>query len=108
MPAPPHGALVGGPIPADVQRAITHALIEVGPLSFVASAEEVIVAQGCAHVRDDGILVTLGPVNGVGDQVQVGVSGFMACLGGNSLTYSVQQTSNGWRVGGITAMGPVA
>jgi hypothetical protein len=98
----------GGPIPADVQRAITHALTEVGPLTFVTSAEEVIVAQGCAHVRDDGILVTLGPLNGLGDQVQVGVNGFMACLGANSLTYSVQQTSSGWRVGGITAMGPVA
>jgi hypothetical protein len=98
-----------GPIPAEVQRAITGALAEVGPLTFVASGDEVIVEpQGCAHVRDDGILVTLGPVDGVGDRVQVGVNGFLACLGANSLTYSVQQTSSGWRVGGITALGPVA
>ena len=98
-----------GPIPAAVQRTITHALTEVGPLTFVASRDKVIVEpQGCAHVRDDGILVTLGPVDGVGDQVQVGVNGFLACLGANSLTYSVQQTSSGWRVGGITALGPVA
>jgi hypothetical protein len=96
-----------GPIPAEVQRAITGAVVEVGALAFVTSAEEVIVAP-CAHVRDDGILVTLGPVNGVGDQVQVGVNGHMGCLGANSLTYEVQQTSSGWRVGGITAMGPVA
>jgi catechol 2,3-dioxygenase-like lactoylglutathione lyase family enzyme len=96
-----------GPIPADVRRAITGALAEVGPLTFVASDEEVLVAP-CARVRDDGILVTLGPVNGAGDQVQVGVHGHMGCLGANSLTYEVQQTSSGWRVGGIAAMGPVA
>jgi hypothetical protein len=38
----------------------------------------------------------------------VGVNGFLACLGANSLTYEVQQTSSGWTVSGITAMGPVA
>jgi hypothetical protein len=52
----------------------------------------IIEPQGCAHVRNDGILITLGPVDGVGDQVQVGVDGFLACVGGNSLTYRVEQT----------------
>jgi hypothetical protein len=32
----------------------------------------------------------------------------LLCVGANSLTYSVQQTSSGWMVGGITASGPVA
>jgi len=103
-----HGASGGGPIPPGARRAITHALTDVGPLTFVASGDEVIVAHGCAHVRDHGILITLGPVNGTGDRVQVGVNGFLACLGANSLTYEVQQTSSGWRVSGITALGPVA
>ena len=48
------------------QYLTTGALAEVGPLTFVASDEEVLVAP-CARVRDDGILVTLGPVNGAGD-----------------------------------------
>jgi hypothetical protein len=104
-----HGASGDGPIPPGARRAITHALTDVGPLTFVASGEEVIVEpHGCAHVRDDGILITLGPVDGSGDRVQVGVNGFLACLGANSLTYSVQQTSSGWMVSGITALGPVA
>ena len=64
--------------------------------------------HGCAHVRDDGILITLGPVDGSGDRVQVGVNGFLACLGANSLTYSVQQTTDDWMVSGIAAYGPVA
>ncbi len=61
-----------------------------------------------APVRDRGILVTLGPVDEVGDQVQVGIYGSVACPGVSSLIYRVEQTSNGWRVAGIAAQGPVA
>jgi hypothetical protein len=64
--------------------------------------------ESCARVLDDGILITLGPVEGAGDRVEVGVNGFMSCLGANSLTYEVQQTGSGWRVSGVTAVGAVA
>jgi hypothetical protein len=98
-----HGASGGGPIPPAARRAITHALTDVGPLTFVASREEVIVEpRGCTHVRDHGILITLGPVEGTGDRVQVVVDAFVSCLGADSLTYEVQQTSSGWMVSGIT------
>jgi hypothetical protein len=107
--APGHKAPGGGPIPRAVQRAISHALTDVGPLTFVASRDAVIEdPHGCAHVRGDGILVTLGPVDGSGDRVQVGINGFVACLGANSLTYLVERTGRGWAVSGITAHGPVA
>jgi hypothetical protein len=49
--APGHGTAGHGPIPPAARRAITRALTDVGPLTFVASGEEVIVAHGCAHVR---------------------------------------------------------
>jgi hypothetical protein len=99
----------GGPIPRAVQRSIIQALTDVGPLSFVGSGDAVIQdPRGCAHVRGDGILITLGPVDGGGDQVQVGLNGFRACLGANSLTYLVERTGRGWVVSGITALGPVA
>ena len=107
--APGHGVPGGGPISRAVQRAIAHALTDVGPLTFVASRDAVIEKpHGCAHVRGDGILVTLGPVDGSGDRVQVGINGFRACLGANSLTYLVERTGRGWAVSGITAYGPVA
>ena len=102
------GASGGGPIPPAARRAITRTLADVGPLTFVASGDEVIEPHSCARVRDDGILITLGPVDGTGDRVQVGVNGHMGCLGANSLTYEVQQTTSGWMVSGITALGPVA
>ena len=102
-------AAAGGvPISPAVRRSITQALADVGPVTFVPSPDAVVDHHGCAQVRDRGILVTLGPVDGVGDQVQVGIYGFVACLGASSLIYRVEQTSNGWRVAGIAAQGPVA
>jgi hypothetical protein len=75
-------------------------------LTFVPTADAVIVdRQGCARVRDRSILITLGPVDGVGDQVQVGIDGFVACLGASSVTYRVERTSGGWRVAGVAAWG---
>lgn len=107
--APGHGAPRGGPIPPALQRAISHALADVGPLTFATSADAVIVdCGGCAHVRGQGILITLGPVQGAGEQAQVGVNGLVACLGANSLTYRVERTSGGWRVAEVAAWGPVA
>jgi hypothetical protein len=102
-------AAEGRPIPAADRLAITRALSDVGPVSFVASADAVIVDRdGCAHVRDQGILITLGSVEGVGDQVQVGINGYVACLGASSLTYRVQQASGAWRVAGVATWGPVS
>ena len=98
----------GAPISPAVRRSITHALVDVGPLTFVPSPDAVMDRHGCARVRDRGILITLGPVDGVGDQVQVGVYGFVACLGASSLIYRVEQTSAGWRVAGIAMLGPVS
>ena len=57
--------------------------------------------NGCAQVRDGGILITLAPVTsakGAGtDRVEVGISGFVACLGATWFTYVVE---------GATASGP--
>jgi hypothetical protein len=58
------GTSEGGPIPPAARRAIIHALIEVGPLTYVASGNEAIEPHSCANVRGDGILITLGPVEG--------------------------------------------
>jgi hypothetical protein len=60
----------------------------------VSSPDAVTIDRdGCAHVRYQGILVTLGPVDGVGDQVQVGVNGCVAFLGADSLTYRIERTA---------------
>jgi len=96
------------PIPPAARHAITGALTDVGPVAFVSSPDAVIVDRhGCARVRDQGILVTLGPLIGTGDRVEVGLNGFVACLGAAWVTYRVGWTGKGWIVH-ETIRGPVA
>jgi hypothetical protein len=97
----------GASISPTVRRSITQALADVGPVTFVPSPDAVII-HGCDHVRDRGILITLGQVDGVGDQVQVGIYGFVACLAANSLIYRVERTSGGWKVAGVAVWGAVS
>jgi hypothetical protein len=75
-------------------------------VAFIADGNAVIETRnGCAQVRDGGILITLGTANGDDHEVQVGVSGFVACLGATWLTYVVQnQSGSGWRVTGTTGL----
>jgi len=57
-------------------------------------------------VRDNGIWVLLGPPTTVADQIQVGINGFVACLGATWFTYVVTPNADGWEVTGRT--GPAA
>ncbi len=92
------------PIAPDTQHQITAALAGIAHVAFIADQHAVIETRdGCAQVRDGGILITLGTPNGDGHEVQVAINGFVACLGATSLTYVVQnQPGTGWRVTGTT------
>jgi len=93
----------GAPIPPAIRRAIADALADVGPLTFVASRDAVVEdRERCPRVRDQGVLVTLGPVVGVGDRAEVGVNGYVACLAATWLTYVVERNGSGWVVHGTT------
>lgn len=94
----------GTAIAADTRRVLIDALADLGPVSFVADRKSVMTADaGCETVKDDGILVTVGPVIGDEERVEVGVNGFVACLGATWLTYVVEhRLRTGWRVTGTT------
>jgi hypothetical protein len=106
----PHGTTdKGSPIPAGIQRVLVVALAKDGfDLKFIADKKTVLEdPEGCAQVKDGGILVTLGTIKGDDTSVQVGVSGFVACLGATWLTYVVRnEAGTGWKVTGTT--GPMA
>lgn len=86
-------------IPPAARHAITSALADVGPVAFVSSPDAVILDRhGCARVRDQGILITLGPLIGMGDRVDVDLNGFVGCLGAASVSYRVGWTGKGWIV----------
>jgi hypothetical protein len=96
------------PISATDQLSITAALRDVAPVHFVASRNDAVTSNkdGCAVVRDNGILVLLGPPTAAADQIQVGINGFVACLGATWFTYVVTQNADRWVVTGRT--GPAA
>ena len=100
----------GAPIAPEVQRQVTDALAGLAHVTFIADRESVIVTSaGCWEVRDGGILITLGPPVGHGDELQVGINGFVACAGATWLTYVLRdQPGVGWRVTGTTGTMAIA
>jgi hypothetical protein len=96
-------------IPAADQAAILGELSRAGveAVSFITDRGTVIdTVDGCQQVRGGGILIGLGPVTGEGDRAEVGINGFVACLGATWFTYVVERDGPGWRVNGTT--GPMA
>ncbi|MFI7430303.1 hypothetical protein ACIBPB_25185 [Micromonospora sp. NPDC049836] len=91
-----------------IQQQVTASLAAVAQVTFIDDRNAVTETKdGCAQVKDGGILITLGTVTGDGQQAQVPISGFVACLGATWLTYVVQnRPGTGWRVTGTT--GPSA
>lgn len=57
-------------------------------------------------VKNDGVVITLGPIPEGENRVEVQASLYAGPLAGTWLTYVVRLSSQGWRVTGTT--GPVA
>jgi hypothetical protein len=94
----------GTPIPPNVQQRITGAVTGV---TFVADRESVLLEpNGCVHVKNDGILITLGTLEAGDTEVHVGISGVAGCTGATWLTYDLHHNAGtGWRVTGTTLRG---
>lgn len=94
-------------IPEQQQAALAEAVAETGPLEFVTDRQSVIGPQDQGGmVQEGGILLTLGPIEGEGERVEVPASSYLANLAGTWQTWVVQRYPNGWRV--IGTAGPVA
>jgi hypothetical protein len=100
----------GTPIAENTQRQIKAALAGTAEVVFIAGRDSVVDNRnGCAQVKNGGILITLGPPNGDDNEVTVAVNGFVACLGATWLTYVVHnEAGSGWRVTGTTGAVAVA
>ena len=98
----------GGLIPASTQRKVVDAVSGTVPVVFIADRTTVVDDKnGCPQVKNGGILIELGRPDGDDNEVKVRVQGFVACLGGTTLTYAVRrEDGTGWRVTGT--VGPIA
>lgn len=97
------------PIGAADQQFLANALGDQATVRFVADRDSVLVTKdGCAQVRDGGILIVLGPPVGGAAKVTVGIHGFVACLGATWFTYVVENHQGEWRVTGKTGSYAIA
>jgi hypothetical protein len=108
-PMPDAAQQAGTALAADEQAAIIDGVADLGTVRFIADRSEVVVRtpeDPCGSMPDGAILVTLGEPQGTADRVEVGMSGWVSCLGATWLTYVVQRAGGQWRVSGTT--GPIA
>jgi hypothetical protein len=98
------------PFAPAVKERVTERLVDLPPTTFVARRSAVVVGDEAGaspgHVTNDGVLLTLGPIEGGGNEVHVGANLWINGLAGHWLTYVVELHGNKWRVMGTT--GPVA
>jgi hypothetical protein len=106
---PMSGDSGGTPLPQAEKDAIVQGLKDLGKVTFVADRHDAMANKdGCDLVRDNGILMIVGPPMTAGDKYQVGVNGFVACSGATWLTYVVEKNYDQWRVTGTTGSVAVA
>jgi hypothetical protein len=85
-------------------------LAELPPVEFVAERDLVVIGtqsgSSPGHVKNHGVLISLGPIEGEGDRVEVGTSLWINGLAGQWLTYVLTGDDDAWKVTGTT--GPMA
>lgn len=97
----------GEPLPADVRQGVEASLSDLPPIRWVSDPSSVIGPdeQG-GRVKNEGVLIAMGPISGTDNRVEVGTTLYFALLGGQWLTYVVEDGGGEWQVTGTT--GPVA
>jgi hypothetical protein len=107
------GSVADGPAEAfseTVKAELNAALADLPPLRFVASRDSVVVGtkggSSPGYVKKGGVLLSLGPIEGDGNRVEVGNSLWISGLAGQWLTYVLGVRDGVWRVSGTA--GPIA
>jgi hypothetical protein len=95
------------PFPDGVPAELARRLDPLVPIEFVPDLESVLTGTGLTrHVKDNGVLITLGPISGNDERVTVPNSLYFALLGAQWLTYELEPVDGHWRVKG--RVGPMA
>lgn len=93
--------------PEAVKRAIEGRLGDLPPLEFIADPDSVRLGrQGIGGVENDGVILSLGPIETVQAEVQVSTGLWCGGTCGQWLTYVLGQDGGRWGITGTT--GPYA
>lgn len=106
----PPGDLFGPasePFPSDVIAGIEEQLEDLPPVTFVADGNDVRRGpQGMGGVKNDGVIISLGPIKPMKERIQVSNSLWCGGLCGQWLTYVLAEDGGHWKITGTT--GPYA
>jgi hypothetical protein len=98
------------PFSDDVKAGLLRALADLPPIEFVNERSSVVVGTNSGkapgHVKNKGVLISLGPIEGSGTRAEVGNSLWINGLAGQWQTYVLEARDGAWKVAGTT--GPVA
>jgi hypothetical protein len=98
------------PFSDNVKAVLRTKLGDLPPIEFVSERAAVVIGtnsgKAIGHVKNNGVLISLGPIEGSGTRVEVGNSLWISGLAGQWQTYVLQARDGAWNVDGTT--GPVA
>lgn len=98
------------PFSDDVKAGLRTTLGDLPPVEFVSERSSVVVGTNSGkapgHVKNEGVLISLGPIEGSGTKAEVGNSLWINGLAGQWQTYVLEARDGAWKVTGTT--GPVA
>jgi hypothetical protein len=98
------------PFSDEVKAGLLSGLADLPPIEFVSERSSVLVGtnSGTApgNVKNSGVLISLGPIEGNGTKIEVGNSLWINGLAGQWQTYVLRARDGAWKVVGTT--GPVA
>jgi hypothetical protein len=79
---------------------------DLPPVEFVVERNSVVTGtrsgSSPGHVKNGGVLISLGPIKGDANRVKVGNSLWINGLAGQWLTYVLERGDSGWAVTGIS------
>ena len=92
---------------SEIKEALKVELASLPPIDFIHDPDSVRVGKrGMGGVKEDGVIVTVGPIVGRGHNVKVANSLWCGGLCGQWLTYRVKLKGGNWRIMGT--VGPYA